>query len=298
MNNQLELIRDLSCGINEHQAAKLYKSEKTLEYEADFELSYSDIKSLTLALSVAAEFYDVKAIISTSISHLFGVALAATLEEAFTKVMDANPIDIQFSTIAATGPVDIELARMLSKNNIVVAPEFTEDAIKYLQKKEIKFVTLKTPLSEFKQFIADKITITPFGTIVEAPNMSELNKDTFKVETVTKPTVEQIEDAVFAWKLVKHVKSRGVIITKGFKTTAIIQGVQNSALELALDYSCDTSKDAIIATDGMITTHDVEVAAQGRISTIILPIVTEEIVKLADKYKMIVITTGFTNYLD
>ena len=243
MNNQLELIRDLSCGLNEHQAAKLYKAERMLEYEADFDLSYSDIKSLTLALSIASEFFDVKAVLSTDISHVLGVALAPTQEEAFMKVMDANPIDIQTSTIAVTNRVEVELARMFSKNNLVVAPEFSEEARTYLNKKEVKFVTLKTSLKDYKQYIADKVTITPFGTIVEAPNVSELNKDTFKVESVAKPTVEQIEDAVFAWKLVKYIKSRGVVVTKGFKTTAIIQGVQNSALELALDYSCDTSKD-------------------------------------------------------
>lgn len=298
MNNHLELIRDLSCGLNEYQVAKLYKSEQMVDYESEFELSYSDIKSLTLALSIASEFYDVKAVVSTDISHVFGVALAPTLEEAFAKVMDANPIDIQVSTIAATNVVDVDFARMLGKHNLVVAPEFTEEAINYLRKKEVKFVVLKTPLSEFKQYIVDRITVTPFGTIVEAPNQSELNTDTFKIETATKPTVEQIEDAVFAWKLVKYVKSRGIVVTKGFKTTAIIQGVQNSALELALDYSCDTSKDAIAAIDGLITSHDLEVAAQGRIAGIILPFVTPEIVALADKYKMVLITTGFTSYLD
>lgn len=298
MNNQLELIRDLSCGLNEHQAAKLYKAERMLEYESDFDLSYSDIKSLTLALSIASEFFDVKAVVSADVSHVLGVALAPTQEEAFMKVMDANPIDIQTSTIAVTNRVEVELARMFSKNNLVVAPEFSEEARTYLNKKEVKFVVLKTSLKDFKQYVADKVSITPFGTIVEAPNVSELNKDTFKVESVTKPTVEQIEDAVFAWKLVKYVKSRGVVVTKSFKTTAIIQGVQNSALELALDYSCDTSKDAIIAVDGMITAHDLEVAAQGRIAAIILPFVTPDVVKLADKYNIVLISTGFTNYLD
>lgn len=298
MNNQLELIRDLSCGLNEHQAAKLYKAERMLEYVADFDLSYHDIKSLTLALSIASEFFDVKAVVSTDASHVLGVALAPTQEEAFMKVMDANPIDIQVATIAVTNRVEVELARMFSKNNLIVAPEFSEEARVYLNKKEVKFVTLKTSLKDYKQYIADKVSITPFGTIVEAPNVSELNKDTFKIESVAKPSVEQIEDAVFAWKLVKYVKSRGVVVTKGFKTTAIIQGVQNSALELALDYSCDTSKDAIIAVDGMITAHDLEVAAQGRIAAIILPFVTSDVVKLADKYNIVLISTGFTNYLD
>ena len=292
----LELVRELSSGINEHQEAKLYKSENMLDYEADFDLSFADMQALTLALSVASEFYDVNAVVSTDYSHVYGVALAPTLVEGYTKVMDANPIDIQNSVVAVTQLVDAEFARMLTKGNLLVAPEYTEEAKKILYKKEVRFVVLKTAIADVKTFIPESIINTPFGTIVESSNKSELNKDTFKVESSTKPTVEQIEDAVFAWKIAKYIKSRGVVISKGFKTTAIIQGVQNSALELALDYSCDTSKDAVIAVDGMITAYDLNVIAQGRISAVILPSVTKEIVALANKYNIVLISTGFTNY--
>lgn len=298
MNNQLELIRELSCGVNEHQPAKLYKAEKMLDYVAEFELSYLDIKSLTHSLAILSEFFDVNAVVAVNNVHVNGVALAANLEEALIKVMDANPIDVQTSTIAVSQEVGVDFVRMLTKNNLIVAPSFTQEAIEFMKKREIRFVIIKTPLSEYKQYLADRVFITPFGTIVEGPNVRELNKDTFKVETKSKPTVEQIEDAVFAWKLVKYVKSRGVVISKEFKTTAIIQGVQNSALELALDYSCDTSKDAVVAVDGQISVHDLEVAAQGRISAMIIPSATPELIKLADKYQIVILTTGFTNYLD
>ena len=296
--NNLELIRDLSSGVNEHQPAKLYKAERMLDYEAGFELSYCDIKSLTHVLAIISEFFDVNAVASVNNTHVYGVALAPTLEDALLKVMDANPIDVQKSTVAVSKVAGLDFVRMLSKNNLAVAPDFTEEAIEYMNKRDIRFVKIKTPLSEYKQYLADRVFITPFGTIVEAPNVSELNKDTFKVETKTKPTVEQIEDAVFAWKLVKYVKSRGVVVSKGFKTTAIIQGVQDSALELALDYSCDTSKEAVVAVDGSITPHDLDVVAQGRVSAIILPFASPEVIKLADKYQLVLITTGFTNYLD
>lgn len=294
--NNLEVVRELSSGINEHQTAKLCKSDVVIEYDADFELSFSDMLGATLALSVVSEFYDVSAVVSADFSHVYGVALAPSLPECLAKVMDANPIDIQNSVIAATQEVDVDFARMLSKNNMIIAPKFTKESFDYMQKKGIRYVVLKTPLSEFKQYIPDNVVTTPFGTIVETVNKSELNKDTFKVESSTKPTVEQIEDAVFAWKVCKYIKSRGVVVSKGFKTTAIIQGVQGSALELALDYSCDSSKDSVVAVDGVFTPYDLNVAAQGRISTVILPSVTKELVALANKYNIVLISTGFTNY--
>ncbi len=297
-NQKLELIRELSSGINKHQSAKLYKSENMIEYESNFELSYSDIKSVTLALSVVSEFFDVKAVVSARNAHIYGVALASGLLEALTKVIDSNPIDVQNSVIAASEKIDTDFVKMLTSGNIVVAPGFTSGAIEYLKLHDIRYIVIKTPLSEYKNFTADKVTVTPFGTLVEEPNRKELSKDTFKVATQAKPTVEQIEDAVFAWKIVKYAKSNAIVISKEFKTTAIIQGVHSSAVELALDYSCDSSKDAVMAVDGYLTLHDIEVAAQGRISVIILPFATPDLIKLCNKYNIVLLSTGFTNNLD
>ena len=133
--------------------------------------------------------------------------------------------------------------------------------------------------------------------MTQTPNLSELNKDSFKVETKTKPTVEQIEDAVFAWKVAKHVRSQAIIIAKDLKTTAISQSLNTASVEFALDYSCDSSKDAILASDLPITVHDINIAAQGRIGVVIVPFATKELVTAADKFNIVVITTGFTNIL-
>ena len=56
--------------------------------------------------------------------------------------------------------------------------------------------------------------MTPLGTLTQTPNLSELNKETFKVVSKTKPTVEQIEDDVFAWKVAKHANSHAIVIAK------------------------------------------------------------------------------------
>ena len=112
-----------------------------------------------------------------------------------------------------------------------------------------------------------------------------------------KPTVEQIEDAVFAWKIAKHASSQAIVVAKDLKTTAISQGLHSASVEFALDYSCDMSKDAVLASDMPITVHDVNVAAQGRIGLMILPIASKDVIDMADKYNMSLITTGITNIL-
>ena len=88
-----------------------------------------------------------------------------------------------------------------------------------------------------------------------------------------------------------------MVIAKDLKTTAIAQGLQTASIEFALDYSCDMSKEAILASDMPITVHDIDVAAQGRISLIIVPSADKDVIAKADKYSIALIETGITNIL-
>jgi phosphoribosylaminoimidazolecarboxamide formyltransferase/IMP cyclohydrolase len=211
--------------------------------------------------------------------------------------MDSNPIDFMSATLVVSQEVDSEIARFLKDTNIIVAPPFTSKALEIFNNKGITYVTINTPLKDYKNFVSNSIKVTPLGTLTQTPNLSELDKDLFKVVSKTKPTVEQIEDAVFAWKVAKHNNSQAIIIAKDLKTTAIAQGLQSASVEFALDYSCDSSKEAVLASDMPITIHDVNIASQGRIGTIIVPFAEKDVVEQADKYEMALITTGFTNIL-
>ncbi len=284
-------------GENPSQNASFEQNDKMIDYETSKNLSYADIISMTKGLNVISEFFDVLASATVTPAGICAVSLGKTLEEAVTDVMDSNPIDFMQSTILLSNEVDSNLAKMLKETHIVVAPKFTKNAIEYFEAHDVCYVTIKTPLKDYKKYLSNEIITTPLGTLTQTPNLSELEKDSFKVVTKTKPTVEQVEDAVFAWKVAKHVTSKAIVIAKDLKTTAISQGLQSASVEYALDYSCDRSKEAILASDTSLTLHDINVAAQGRISLIILPFASKEIINTADKLNMSIITTGFTNIL-
>lgn len=287
----------LLCGQNSLQTANIEKNEKTIDYEIKSSLTYNQILSVLKGLDVISEFYDVKAACTVKGSNISAVALGQSLADAVQKTMDSNPIDFVDSVIVVSQEVDSEIARFLKDTNIIVAPKFTTKALDFLETHNINFVTINTPLKDYKNYLSNDIKVTPLGTLTQTPNKSELDKDLFKVITKQKPTVEQIEDAVFAWKVAKHNNSQAIVIAKDLKTTAIAQGLQSASVEFALDYSCDLSKDAVLASDLPITQHDVNVAAQGRIATIIVPFAEKSIVNQADKYNISLITTGFTNIL-
>lgn len=284
-------------GVNAFQKAEIERNEKTLDYETSANLTYNNILSLAKGLDVISEFYDVKAACAIKGTGICAVALGQSLADAVQKVMDSNPLDFITSTLVLSSEVDSEIARFLKDTNLIAAPSFTKKAVEILETRGVTYVTINTPLNEYKNYLSNDIKVTPLGTLTQTPNLSDLNKDTFKVVTKQKPTVEQIEDAVMAWKVAKHNNSQAIVIVKDLKTTAISQGLQSASVEFALDYSCDASKDAVLASDMPITAHDINVAAQGRIGLIIVPSADRAIIEQADRLNLAIITTGYTNIL-
>ena len=297
---------DLPHGENPQQKAELYKSPQMIDYAVidNQALSYNEITNLVEVTTIISDFYDVPACAIVNNGSPCGVALGRDIEEAYEKAFDCDPIASFSGTIGFSKSVNAEVAKHINSMavKVVAAPDFDSKAIEILSDNPyIKLIKLNTPLEKFKKYDYKEIKITPFGTIIQDFNKSELNKDTFKVVTQTKPTKEQIEDAIFAWKIAKYAKTHSVVIAKDFKTSAIAQGHLNPiiAVEEALNIACDSSKEAVMALDSTIAAIDcINAAAQGRISLIIHSGGSPkdaELIKLADKFKIAIISTGIKN---
>lgn len=329
-NFAFKKIQDLRYGENPHQKAGLYcrasmpdlqnnnlRSRLGLsaqQHQTDYEilwgkeLSYNNILDMTAAVNIASEFYDVPAVAIVKHQAPCGVALGKDILDAYQKAFDCDPISAFGGIVAFTKGVNEKVANLLNSVflEVVIAPDFDEEALEILQsKKNIRIVKLNTPLEDYKKGVNvsnEEIKVTPFGVLIQESDKKELDKDTFKVVTKAKPTAEQIEDAIFAWKICKHAKSNAIVIAKDFKTLAIGQGQTNRvcAMEWALDYACDESKDAIVASDGFFPAVDnIQAAAQGRIALIIQPggsIKDADIIAEADKYNIAMITTGIRHF--
>lgn len=296
MIENIEFVKDLSAGATISQSAKLYKTHDMIDYTTDAELSYADLINATLALNIASEFYDVCGAVFVKNNTLTAAALGSTIFQAFQNAIDCNPIDSICGVVALTKEVDVDVARLLTSQHIVIAPEFSASALNVLEINKVKYVKLNTPLQEYKNYLQEEVVLTPFGTIIQDVNKKELDKDSFKVVSKLKPTVEQIEDAIFAWKISKYLKSSSIIVAKDFRTVGISQGLQANACEYALDIACENSKDAVLATDVPLTMHDLNTAVQGRIKLVIQPGVPKDVLNQADKFEVSMITTGISNF--
>jgi phosphoribosylaminoimidazolecarboxamide formyltransferase/IMP cyclohydrolase len=184
----------------------------------------------------------------------------------------------------------------------VLSVAYDKAALDYLIKNsDINVILIKSPLQEILGFPAHDIKVTPFGYLVQEQNKSKLTKSSFKVCTKTKPAQQSAEDAIFAWKVSKYTKTKSAVIVKDLCVKSISQGYTNGvdAVEAAMDFACENSKDAVLAVDGYIDDEKIiNAAIQGRISLIIEAgdgAESVKLAKLADKYGIVLIATGIRN---
>ncbi len=297
----------LPCGENPHQIAAIAKIENGLNYDIlsrNKELGYTDFLNLSEAVKVLGEFFDVNTAVITKEALICSVALGATLDEAYEKAIDCDPLSVIEATAGFTKSVSLNIAKQLYQMKVknIIAPDFDKEAFKFLLETNINIIKINTPLYELQGFNEKDIKVTPFGVLVQEQNLSKLGKDNFVVVTETKPTQEQVEDAIFAWKISKHLKSKSVVVANNLAAKAIIQAKTNGAMsaEIAMDCACEHSKDSVMALDGAIENIEtINAAVQGRIGLIIESgdgKNSKEILKHANKYGVSIIYTKIRNH--
>lgn len=300
-------IQDLRYGENPHQKANLYSYNKELDWVLlnGKEMSYNNFLDSTTAIEIAAEFYDVAAVAIVKHQNPCAVALAPNVEQAFDKALDSDPISPFGGIVALTQEVTLPLAKKLSAMflEVIIAPSYSLEALEELKKKKnVRIIQMNTPYSEILKFQNEEIKLTPFGALIQEKDNKDLDVATFKVITKKKPEQKEVEDMIFAFKVVKHVKSNGIVVAKDLRTIGICGGQTNrvGAVEIALNRVCDSTKDSIVASDGFFPAIDnIQIMAQNRVSAIIQPagsIKDNEVIECADKYGIAMISTGIRHF--
>ena len=306
-NMNFKKIQDLRYGENPHQKAALYKFNSNVDFEVlnGKELSYNNLVDMTAALDIVSEFVNVPAACVIKHNNPCGVALGENIIEAYMKAFNCDPISAFGGIIGLNETVTIEIAKHAKDIflEVIVAPDFDEDALELLKtKKNLRLVKISIKPLDYRASQKSTVKILPFGALIQTPDQLDLNKDTFKVVTNKKPTQEQVEDMIFAWKVAKHVTSNAIVIAKDKRTIGIGTGQTSriAAMEIALNQACDETKDAVIASDGFFPAIDnIQAAAQVRIGAIIQPggsIKDKDVIEEANKYDIAMINTSIRHF--
>jgi len=275
-----ETQQDLRYGENPHQNARFYREmgnvDGTLAAAEQLhgkELSYNNISDTNGALEILREFTE-PTVVAVKHANPCGVGSGTTLLEAWDKAYASDPVSIFGGIIAANMPIDAATADKINKIfiEIVIAPDFTPEAFELLsQKQNIRLLKLPTISSPLPADSWDMKRVAG-GLLVQERDTKLM--DDCKVVTEKAPAEEQMKDMLFAWKLVKHVKSNAIAVAKDGQSLGMGGGQTNRiwATQHALEHAGEAAKGAVLASDAFFPFDDcVKAAQQAGISCIIQP---------------------------
>ncbi len=221
---------DMRYGENPHQAAAAFqiprdKSNGILnaKIHQGKKLSYNNIMDADAALSCLKEFKSTACVIVKH-ANPCGVALGTNMLDVYKKAFAADSISAFGGIIAINQPCDDILAEEISKVfvEIVLAPAFTKKSLDIFSKKknlrvlEVGNVEPRDQLLEVRNIVG--------GIIVQETDTSILSRNSLKTVTDLEPSEEEINTMLFGWKVLKHIKSNGILIVKDNTTVGVGAG--------------------------------------------------------------------------
>ncbi|WP_058306177.1 bifunctional phosphoribosylaminoimidazolecarboxamide formyltransferase/IMP cyclohydrolase [Gracilibacillus massiliensis] len=276
-----EKVQSLRYGENPHQKAAFYKegnvkgaSIANAKQLHGKELSYNNIQDANAALEVVLEFGEQPAAVAVKHMNPCGVGIGETISEAYQKAYQADPVSIFGGIVALNREVDEATADQLKDIflEIVIAPSFSEKAIEILTvKKNIRL--LETPM-EINETDTKKVVSVIGGLLVQDRDNGKILANDLEVVTDRKPDAKEIDELLFAWKVVKHVKSNAIVVAKSDQTLGVGAGQMNrvGAAAIAFEQAGEKAQGAVMASDAFFPMPDtVENAAKAGIKAIIQP---------------------------
>lgn len=270
---------ELRYGENPHQKAAWYVPNSPANFGAlsDFEihqgkeLSFNNLRDLDAAWRVVNEF-ETPACVGIKHTTPCGVALGQTPLDAWKKAHSADPVSIFGGVVAFNRKLDEETALSLSQLflEVIVAPAYSEEALNiFSRKKNLRVVRLfRSSSDQWEALPVDG------GVCLQTVDKKFVPKESWMIPTQHKPTQEQMLDLAFAWRVVKHVKSNGIVLASHGATVGIGSGQANrvGAVETAIAYATTRSNDSVLASDAFFPFDDaVKMAARAGIKAIIQP---------------------------
>ncbi|MFU0825462.1 bifunctional phosphoribosylaminoimidazolecarboxamide formyltransferase/IMP cyclohydrolase [Clostridium sp.] len=291
---------DLRYGENSHQTAAYYTATSGKGAINNFkvlngkQLSYNNIKDMDIAWKTVSEFEDI-ACCGLKHNTPCGVALGEDVYDAYMKAYSCDPVSIFGGIVAFNRKVDKKTAeKMISIFlEIVIAPDFDEDALDVLKtKKNLRVV--KCAVKPEDKFNLAKVD---GGILVQSEDT--LFAEKMEVVTEKKPSEEEMKDLIFAMKICKYVKSNAIVVVKNGMTVGIGGGQVNRIW--AAKEALERGKGAVVmASDAFFPFDDVvKTAAEYGIKAIIQPggsIRDEDSIKACNENGIAMVFTGTRHF--
>ena len=315
--------QDCRYGENPHQKAAFYVSHGVTEpcvanakQIHGKELSYNNFYDLNGALETVKEFSEETQAAAVIIKHAnpCGVALSETLAEAFQKARLGDPISAFGGILAVTRTLDVATAEEITGKNTffeaIIAPGYEPEAISILTERKKWGANLRLlEVADLRDW-REKAPATGYdykrvtgGLLVQSPDHLVITEADLKVVTERHPTPEEIEELLFAWKVVRHVKSNAICLTKNKAAVGVGAGQMNRvrSVKLAIEGAGEEAKGAVMASDAFFPFPDgPTAAAEAGIVAIIQPggsVKDGETIEVCNQFGIAMVYTGVRHFL-
>jgi len=307
------LSEKLRYGENPHQDAAFYADQqapvgslaaaKQLQGKA---LSYNNIADSDAALECVRQFEDPACVIVKH-ANPCGVAVADNILDAYEKAFKTDPTSAFGGIIAFNRALDAKTAQAIVEKQfveVIVAPAIDADAAEIVAtKKNVRVLeTGSWPNTANAGYEFKKVS---GGLLVQNTDLGVITADDLKVVTELAPTPGQIRDMLFAWTVVKYVKSNAIIFCKDKMTIGVGAGQMSRVYSTkiaaikALDEGLEI-KGSVMASDAFFPFRDgIDAAAETGISAIIQPggsMRDDEVIQAANEHGLAMVFTGMRHF--
>jgi len=221
------LAQPLRYGENPHQAAALYgKFHDYFHQLHGKELSYNNILDLTAAAALIAEFEKESPTIAI-LKHTnpCGVGQSANLREAWDKAFATDRQAPFGGIIAVNSTLDAACAEAIAEifSEVIVAPDFSADALAILQKKKnLRLLkVLKSPLTSTPW---DVRSVGADSFLLQQRDLKITAATDLRIVTKRQPTEAELKAMLFGWRVVKHLKSNAILYSQADRTLGVGAG--------------------------------------------------------------------------
>ena len=314
-NTQFIRKQSMRYGENPHQQAAFYVESGTMAREGSIatatqlqgkELSFNNVNDTDAALECVKSYHEPACVIVKH-ANPCGVASGATVLEAYEKAYQTDPTSAFGGIIAFNRPLDAETANAIVERQfaeVVIAPSALDDAAAALASKENlrllvcgQWPQQPAPSLDYKRVNG--------GLLVQNTDQGVITEADLKIVTQRQPTADEIRDLLFAWKVVKFVKSNAIVYVKNNQTIGIGAGQMSRVYSAkvanikAADEGLEV-KGSVMASDAFFPFQDgIEAAASVGITAVIQPggaMRDDDVIAAADAAGMAMVFTGMRHF--
>jgi len=295
--------RSLRYGENPHQKALFFGNlSEVFEQLHGKEVSYNNLIDLDAAINLIAEFSEPTFAILKH-NNACGLASRNLLVNAWNDTLAADPISAFGGVLITNQIVDLESAEEINKLffEIILAPSYENNALEVLKSKKNRIILQKKafdfPVKQFKSALN--------GVLVQDKDLKTEIADNFEAVTSTHPSTLEVEDLIFANKIVKHTKSNTIVLVKnkqliasGVGQTSRVDALKQAILK-AETFGFDLNG-AVMASDAFFPFADsVEIAHTAGITAVVQPggsVRDKDSVDFCNEHKMSMVFTGIRHF--